>query len=190
MKMVAVGATAEQYEALNEAVGVTGEDAPDGLIIHMAGVTDDGMVIVDVWESPEKLKAFFDERLDAALADSEMDAGEPEIHQLHAMIPQGAGTGENVMVFIEVDAGPEVYDEMASQMPAHSGDGSDHPVTAHIAGVTDDGKMFIVDLWESPEAFARFAEEQIAPAAPEGMEVNPQIVPVHNVVRGNASVSS
>ena len=44
MRMEAPGATVEQYEALNEAIGVDDDNPPDGLVIHIAGVTDDGMV--------------------------------------------------------------------------------------------------------------------------------------------------
>ena len=48
------GATPEQYDRANEILGIAGdEDAPDGLISHAAGLTDEGMVIVDVWDSPE-----------------------------------------------------------------------------------------------------------------------------------------
>ena len=60
MRMEAPGATVEQYEALNEVIGVDDDNPPDGLVIHVAGVTDDGMVVIDVWESEEKLNAFFD----------------------------------------------------------------------------------------------------------------------------------
>jgi heme-degrading monooxygenase HmoA len=188
MKMVAAGATPEQYDELNEALGVK-DDAPDGLIMHMAGHTDDGMMVVDVWESAEKLQAFFDDRLGAALAASPMNPSEPEIHQLHNMIPQGAGTEDGMIVAIELDTTSDVYDEMLAKMPSHADGGAGHPVTAHIAAVGDDGKLYIFDLWESAEAFAAFAEDEIAPNAhPDLGEVNPQFHKAHNVIRGSASV--
>ncbi len=191
MRMEAPGATVEQYEALNEVIGVDNDNPPDGLVLHVAGVTDDGMVVIDVWESEEKLNAFFDSTLGPALADSEMEPGPPTVSKLHNMIPQGAGTEHNVIVEIQVDAGSEVYDDMVGKMPSHTGDDSEHPVSVHIAGVREDGTMFIADLWESPEAFAAFAASEVVPAADERLgQIEPKFTPVHNVVRGNASVSA
>jgi heme-degrading monooxygenase HmoA len=190
MRMEAPGATVEQYDALNEVVDVD-DNPPDGLVIHMAGVTDDGMVVIDVWESEEKLNAFFDDRLGAALAASEIEAGPPRISKVHNMIPQGAGSEGNVIVEIEMDAGSDVYDDMAAKMPAHAGDDSAHPVVVHIACVNEDGSMFIADLWESAEAFGAFAESQIGPAADERAgEIEPKIRQVHNVIRPDAAVSA
>jgi heme-degrading monooxygenase HmoA len=189
MKMVATGGTIEQYEQVNAELGIDEDNPPDGLILHALGITDDGLMLVDVWESPEKLQAFFESGLQEALENAGIETSQPEIHTLHNMIPQGAGTEANVMVEIEIDATSDVYDEMAAKMPAHA-DESSHPVTVHIAGVTEDGKLYVLDLWESAEAFGAFAESQIAPNAPEGLEVNPRIVPVHRVLRGNASVSA
>ncbi|HEX4518914.1 MAG TPA: hypothetical protein VH063_04960 [Gaiellaceae bacterium] len=191
MRMEAPGATVEQYEALNEAIGLDDDNPPDGLVIHMAGVTDDGMVVIDVWESEEKLTTFFDERLGKGLAESEMEAGPPRISKLHNMIPQGAGTEPTMIVEIEMDAGTDVYDDMTTKMPAHAGDDSEHPVVVHIAGVNEDGSMFIADLWESPEAFGAFAESQIAPAADERTgEIKPKVTPVHRVLRGTADATA
>jgi heme-degrading monooxygenase HmoA len=191
MRMEAPGATVEQYEALNEMIGVDDDNTPDGLVIHVAGLTDDGMVMIDVWESEEKLNAFFDSVLGAALADSEIEPGPPTISKLHNMIPQGGGTDHNVIVEVHIDAGSDLYDDMVGKMPSHTGDDADHPVSVHIAGVKEDGSMFIVDLWESPEAFAAFAESEIAPAADERLgEIEPKFTPIHKVVRGKATVSA
>ena len=63
-------------------------------------------------------------------------------------------------------------------MPSHMGDDSAHPVSVHIAGVKEDGSMFIADLWESAEAFAAFAESEIVPAADERLgEIEPKFTP-------------
>ena len=51
--------------------------------------------------------------------------------------------------------------------------------------------MFIADVWESAEAFAAFAESEVVPAADERMgQIEPKFTPVHNVVRGKATVSA
>ena len=147
------------------------------------------MVFVDVWESEEKLNAFFTEGgLGQALEESEIEASPPAIHKLHNMIPQGAGSGDNVLVMIEIDTTTDDYDEVAGALPAHAEDGGGHPAVAHIAAVTDNGKLFVFDLWESPEAFGAFADSQLAPHAEKMGEVTPRFVPVHNVIRGSATV--
>jgi heme-degrading monooxygenase HmoA len=189
LRMEFPGGTTEQYDEVNRILGIEGDhDAPDGLILHMAGKSDDGVLIIDVWESQEAVDAFF-ESAGPAIAQSGAPQSEPQIHKLHNMIPKGAGTEAGVIMEIEIDADPELYDDMLGKMPSHVGDGSAHPVHAHIAGVTEDGKMYIADLWESPEAFAAFAEAEIAPAA-EGRlgEIQPRFTPVHNVIRGSAEV--
>jgi hypothetical protein len=109
---------------------------------------------------------------------------------LHAMIPEGAGTEHNVIMETRANIGSDEYDRMTEQIPSHSGDTSLHPVAVHIAAISGDGEMFIMDIWESPEAFGAYAESEILPVAEEGMEISPRFVPVHNTMRGSASVSS
>ena len=192
MTMEAPGATPDQYDALNEALGVVDDaTAPDGLIMHMAGISEDGMVIVDVWESQEKLDAFFTTGgLGQALEESDMQVGQPSIHKLHDIIPQGSGSGDNVLVMIETEMTTDDYDEVAGALPAHSEDGGGHPAVAHIAALTDDGKLYVFDLWESAEAFGAFADSQLAPHAEKMGEVTPKFAPVHNVIRGSAKVTA
>jgi heme-degrading monooxygenase HmoA len=192
MRMYVPGGTVEQYEQVNEALGIEGDDtAPEGLVLHVAGDTEDGFLIVDVWESEEALNRFFEQGAGAALAAAGAPEAERDVHKLHNIIPKGGGAVGNVIVEIEVPAGPDVYDDMLGQMPSHQGDDSAHPVHAHIAAVTDDGKMYIVDLWESAEAFAAFAEAEIAPAAGDRLgEIEPKFTPVHKVLRGSADVSA
>jgi heme-degrading monooxygenase HmoA len=188
MTMEAPGATPDQYDALNEALGVVDDaTAPDGLVMHMAGISEDGMVIVDVWESQEKLDAFFTTGgLGQALEESDMQVGRPSIHKLHDVIPQGSGSGDNVLVMIETEMTTDDYDEVAGVLPAHAEDGGGHPAVAHIAAVTDYGKLYVFDLWESAEAFGAFADSQLAPHAEKMGAVTPKFVPVHNVIRGSA----
>jgi hypothetical protein len=189
MRLDVPGGTVEQYEKVNEILGIQGDDdAPDGLIFHAAGDTSEGFLVVDVWESPEKLEAFF-EKAGPALESVGMSGTEPEIMQLHTMIPQGAGTEHNVIMETRANIGTDEYDRMVEQIPSHQGDGSQHPVSVHVAAISGDGEMFIMDIWESPEAFGAFAEAEILPVAEEGMEISPRFVPVHNTVRGTSTVS-
>jgi hypothetical protein len=186
------GGTVEQYERTNEILGIQSDaDAPEGLVSHVCGVSDDGILIVDVWDSEESLNRFFEERLGAALNEAGVPQVHPQITKVHNMIPQGRGSEANVIVMIEMDAGPDVYDRMTETMDAHQGAGEKHPSVSHVAGVKEDGGMLIVDLWESPAAFGAFAEAQIGPAAGDSMgEIEPRFVPVHNRMRGRASATA
>jgi hypothetical protein len=84
------------------------------------------------------------------------------------------------MMIVEVPGlGPDAYDSMIAGMDAHRGDGSDHPAVSHAAAVADGG-LLVVDVWDSPESWGRFAEEQIGPNAPVGLDgLEPRFVPIH-----------
>ena len=182
------GVTAEQYEAVNEKLGIRGpEDAPDGLVQHLAGPTEDGWIVVDVWESPEQFETFFGEG-GAAQAIAEVGAPpvEPRVFPVHKLIRQGAGTEANVFLLIEAEGfTPEFYDSITSRMSAHAGDGSNHAAVSHVAARSDGGMVF-VDVWGSPEEAERFIRSQLAEAAPDldlgAME--PRFIPVHDRLTG------
>jgi hypothetical protein len=58
---------AQKYKQVNERLGInpqTGEgDWPAGLESHIAGVTENGLMVVEVWESREIQGAFMESRL-------------------------------------------------------------------------------------------------------------------------------
>lgn len=60
-----VASSWESYERV--AAGLV-EPAPDGLILHLAGPTDDGVRVIGVWETEEAWERFRSERLAPALA--------------------------------------------------------------------------------------------------------------------------
>ena len=56
----------------------------------------------------------------------------------------------------------------------------------HSAGPMPNG-WYVYDIWESPEHFQRFGEEQVGPAMAEvvgggGPPPQPEFFPIHNVV--------
>ena len=57
----------EFYDAVNEKLGIEA-DKPDGMIVHTAiDRGEDGLRIVDVWESREAFESFRDDRLMPAI---------------------------------------------------------------------------------------------------------------------------
>jgi len=60
-----VASSWEQYRLFAAALV---EPAPAGLILHVAGPTDEGVRIIDIWESEEAWQQFRGERLVPAIA--------------------------------------------------------------------------------------------------------------------------
>ena len=52
------GATRSQYDAVIRKLQDAGEGAPPGRLYHVAGATQDGWRIVDVWDSQEHFERF------------------------------------------------------------------------------------------------------------------------------------
>ena len=58
------GATTEQYDQILEKMGLTpGGATPPGAISHWVAKTDDGVRVVDVWESQEFFERFAREKI-------------------------------------------------------------------------------------------------------------------------------
>jgi hypothetical protein len=62
MRMHWSGVTPEQYEQVRREVDWEGMNAEGGRL-HIAGFDDDGLNVVDVWDSPEHFQRFGEERL-------------------------------------------------------------------------------------------------------------------------------
>ena len=106
------------------------------------------------------------------------------------MIPKGGG-GSNVIMMIDFPVPAEVYDAMHAAMPSHAKPPEEGPWGSHVAAVKEDGTMVIVELWDSQEAFERFAQEEIAPvASDQAGSIAPRFIPVHNVTAGRTTVEA
>jgi hypothetical protein len=81
------GFTQEHYDVAIEALGHDAPDyeVPDGLIAHLAGPTERGFRVIDVWESQEAADAFYgSDSFQSMLADMPV-AVEPEPWPLHRL---------------------------------------------------------------------------------------------------------
>jgi hypothetical protein len=65
------GVTKEQYEQVNQVIfgqpTVPEDRAPEGLVMHSAGPSEDGWYIYDVWESREAFMRFMEGQLGDAV---------------------------------------------------------------------------------------------------------------------------
>ena len=58
------GATLDQYDQVIELMGLGGDaPSPPGALFHWVAKTDDGIRVVDVWETMEQFKKFSDEQI-------------------------------------------------------------------------------------------------------------------------------
>jgi hypothetical protein len=192
MLMELDGATTDDYDAVNDAIGIHEGNLPDGLISHAVGPTEDGkgLLIADVWESPEQLEAFIQNQVGPAMQKVGLESdAQPRVHPVHNHF-QGSGEEGNVIILIESPGfGPEHYDEVTGKMDSHEADGSGHPAVSHVAAITDDGMVF-VDIWDSGEAAQKFVEEEVGPAAASAghdlSNAQTRVVPVHNTFKSAA----
>jgi hypothetical protein len=185
------GVTTDDYARVNETIGIRSDsDAPDGLIEHICALTDDDeLVIVDLWENDEKLGAFFETRLGPAIQQLELPESEARVVPVHNH-ESGLASEGNTLILIEAEATADDYDAMRATMPSHAEDSPGHPGHVHIAA-TDGNSIIVADLWPSPEAFGKFAQEEVGPAAENvGLtEMDLRTLRVHNRVRGRSAVS-
>ena len=88
------GATLDQYDQVLEKMGLTqGGSGPPGAISHWVTKTDDGIRVVDVWESKEVFERFAQEKIEPYTREVGF-AGEPEVrfYDVHSYLTPGSGS--------------------------------------------------------------------------------------------------
>lgn len=78
----AVGASIDQYIEACRMADISQSNVPDGLILHTASTTEDGILVLDVWESIQKFEAF-GETLKPAMAAAGLGGIEPKFYPTH-----------------------------------------------------------------------------------------------------------
>ena len=80
------GGNQETYENVSAKV-MPGGQLPDGCQLHVAGPVDEGWRIITVWDSPEQLQRFRDEKLLPALHEAGVeDNVVPEVSPVFRVI--------------------------------------------------------------------------------------------------------
>jgi len=78
-------ATVEQYDESIRRLEETGDFPPDGLEYHVCFLADGNFRVSEIWDSREQLEAF-GQRLMPLLAEIGIDAGQPEMLEIHNII--------------------------------------------------------------------------------------------------------
>jgi len=174
------GGTTAQYDRMKDIARIGGQHgAPPGLISHACGVTDDGIVVVDVWDSVSSLDDFMRNRVEPGLAAADMSDATLRISPVHDLL-FGAGKEPNVLVLLEAPGlTTDAYDAIVAKMPSHAGGGEHHPSVIHVAAADADG-FRIADLWDSEAAYKEFAETQLLPALSDPRHFVLRIWPVYD----------
>ena len=79
----AKGVTLQQYTQVTEELKLS-EHMPKGMLEHIAGPSEGGWNVIEVWESEADARAFFDDRLGAALKRANISV-QPKVFSVHAM---------------------------------------------------------------------------------------------------------
>ncbi len=95
MLLAGEGFTRESYRQLTEAMfgafPMPEGDAPEGLILHTAGESDQGWYVYDVWESKEQFQRFVDSKIGPAMEASGAGGGggarpEPQFFPVETLV--------------------------------------------------------------------------------------------------------
>ncbi len=84
------GMTAQQYDRVIRELDRAGHGAPDGRLHHVAAATEDGWLVVDVWESPEQLQRFADVLMPRLQAAS-VTPPRPRVYPAHSVVGGARG---------------------------------------------------------------------------------------------------
>ena len=183
MTLEVPGGTTAQYDRTNAIIGIseTG-DLPPGLVAHTCAVTDDGIVVVDVWDSAGSLEDFARDRLSAALTEAGLAGATPRISPVHNLL-FGTGREPNVLVLLHASGvTTDQYDALVARMPSYAGGGENHPAVIHVAAVEPDG-LLTAGLWDSEAAYKEFAQSQLFPAIAGLRHFVLRVWPVHDCLR-------
>jgi hypothetical protein len=92
-----------------------------------------------------------------------------------------------VSIVVEFEGTIEQYDAVNEKMDAKAN--PPEGLIVHTGADIGGGKIRAMDVWESAEAYGKFAEERLGPAiaevvGPDGPQVQPEITELHDVIKG------
>ena len=76
------GGTKEQYEQVRKELGI-GSQLPPGQLVHIAGASDSGWVVVNVWETREAAEKYNTEKVSPARTKAGLANTPPRIVEVH-----------------------------------------------------------------------------------------------------------
>lgn len=97
MLLAGEGVTEESYRQVTEAMfgnyPMREDQAPDGLLLHSAGATDQGWYVYDVWDSQDHFERFLGDKLGPALESAGAGGGarpQPQFFPIEVLVEGAA----------------------------------------------------------------------------------------------------
>jgi hypothetical protein len=78
------GFSREDYDAVSAHIG---QEPMEGALLHIAGPTDSGWRVIEVWDSEDAQRRFQESRLDAAFEQAGKQPIAPAFFPVHALLP-------------------------------------------------------------------------------------------------------
>jgi hypothetical protein len=185
MQMLIPGGTAALYDdIMNRMDQRTAADFSDGAILHIACVPEDGLRVVDVWESEAKFGAFLEARLGPAYFAAGGPPFDPPAFMSVRRCVYDLTRPANVTFTIDIPgATVEMYDQMVEKGGLYADDNLADGQAVHISAQIPGGMRF-VDVWESEDAWNGFVGAQMANIQSVGFPQfdPPTLYPVHLVM--------
>ena len=86
--------------------------------------------------------------------------------------------------FPPANLSPDQYDEALNKLD-DAGQSAPDGRVHHLSGMGEDGTLWVLDVWESPEHFEAFGEVLMPILGELGVEMaEPMITPLHNYIGG------
>lgn len=77
------GGTTDAYDRVIEKMGLSDGTPPEGAQYHVAGKTDNGFRVVDVWDSAEQFQEFAQEKIGPLTAEEGFPQPEVSMWEVH-----------------------------------------------------------------------------------------------------------
>jgi hypothetical protein len=149
------------YDRVIEKMDLGGKVAPGG-IFHVAGPSNGGWRVVDVWESDEAFQDFADRQIGPLTAGEGMPAPQITRVPVHGTFDERAGGGQIAFFqVIHLDGLDEAaFDAADAQI--RPGAVAPDGCVFHVNGPVEGGWL-VADGWVSKDIRDRFLQERVAP---------------------------
>jgi hypothetical protein len=180
------GGTTAQYDAVDQALEPGGHRAlPPGALYHGAGLTADGLRVVDVWDDEEAFDTFI--RTQVGPQGGAQGLSAPRVRAMP--VAQIRRNGDDRVTFLQLVHLPGVDADGFVELDKRVlGEAREAPAGCvfHVNGPAEGG-WYVMDAWTSKDIRDRFLAEHVVPAI--GDRVAPPTIeelPLHATLQSAA----
>src|SRR4051812_19636810 len=158
------GGSAEQYDRVIEQMNLGGKVAP-GAVFHVAGPTDDGWRVVDVWDDMDAFGQFAETQIGPITQAEGLPEPKLQFVDLDEVLDQRGGGDGGITHFQVVHLDGMTKEQWHDSDRLIRGENSEPPdgCMFHVNGGTDAGWV-VCDGWTSKEVRDQFIADKVMPA--------------------------